>query len=520
MVAAGGERRARLLLGCRGHDVSALVIALGGIEIAVGDVHEHVVPGLGIQAHERVECALQMGDLLGGLGFAQVFLGEQVLGLVALGFDGRCVPGIFGVLGPIEGRRLVVELLQLGLGGFGYRFLGAHDIVVGCLEGVGVVVVTQGMHGELPVTGAVGALGQLAALGLGEAKLNAHGLVHPVIGSKLGAVGGKGVGAGCIIAVVGPSDGLHVGAQVAIVAVEVDTQELAIGAAGVFDRGLNAGGSFELLALDAGFGAGRGSGEAKGAIVVRHGLKAVGILVDIRDQTGVGLEVLLAKAAGKRVAIGDKAVACLKGLKIARLDLDRHVFKAGNLVTGHGVDRAVGCRYGFGLAVDGERVAVGIDKRLAVGIVRGVDVFALGSFDDVGALVAAAMQAVIKGRAGHYVKGALVGLVVGVELARRSGGTCRLNVSSRPILGPGEAGIAVGVFLGFRGRRILLVISGLQGVVDGSLDGVGRDGGGGDGVDCGGVAGGLDLLDNARIGRALFAKAVDGLIHAVPVVVA
>ena len=173
----------------------------------------------------------------------------------------------------------------MGLGGFGYRFLGAHDIVVGCLEGVGVVVVTQGMHGELPVTGAVGALGQLAALGLGKAQLDAHGLVHPVIGSKLGAVGGKGVGAGCVVAVVGPGDGLHVGAQIAVVAVEIDTQELAIGAVGLLDCGLDACGGFEFLALDAGFGASRGGGEAKGAVVVHHGLKAVGVFVDVGDQT-------------------------------------------------------------------------------------------------------------------------------------------------------------------------------------------------------------------------------------------
>ena len=92
------------------------------------------------------------------------------------------------------------------------------------------------------------------------------------------------------------------------------------------------------------------------------------------------------------------------------------------------------------------------------------------------------MQAMVKGRTGYHVEGALVGLVVGVELARRSSGTCRLYVLSRPILGPGEAGIAVGVFLGCGCRRILLVISSLESVVDGSLDGVGRDRGGGDGV--------------------------------------
>ena len=70
VVGAARQAGARLLQRSRGHDVGTGVVALGGIEIGVGDVHEHVVAGLGIQAHERVERALQVSDLLGGLGFA------------------------------------------------------------------------------------------------------------------------------------------------------------------------------------------------------------------------------------------------------------------------------------------------------------------------------------------------------------------------------------------------------------------------------------------------------------------
>ena len=88
----------------------------------------------------------------------------------------------------------------------------------------------------------------------------------------------------------------------------------------------------------------------------------------------------------------------------------------------------------------------------------------------------------VKGRAGHHVKGALVSFVAGIELARRSGRSCRLHVFARPILGPRQTGIAVGVLVGCGGRRVLLVIGSLQGVIDGGLDGVGRDGGSGDGI--------------------------------------
>ena len=518
VVGAARQRGARLLLGGGGDDVGAGVVALGGIKIGVGDVHEHVVAGLGIQAHEGIECGLQVGNLLGSLGLAQVLLGQEVLGLGSLGLDRRSGPGVLGVLGLIESCRLVVEVLKLSLGLLGYRLLGAHDVVVGRLEGVGVIVVAQGVDGELPVAGAVGALGQLAALGLGEAQLNAHGLVHPVVGGKLGAIGGKGVGVGRIVAVVGPGDALHVGAQVAVVAVKVHAQELAIGAARVLNRGLDARGGLELLVLDARVGAGGGSREAKGAVVVRYGLKAVGVGIDSRDQAGVSLKVLLAKAAGKRLAIGDKAMARLKGLQVRGLDLDGDILEAGHLVAGHGVHRAVGCRHSFSPAVDGEGVAVDIDKGLAVGIVRGVDVLALGGFDDVGALVAAAMQTVVKGRAGHHVVAATIVFVdavarisIGLAGGRSIGRV--VDIFARPILGPGQTSVAVGVLVGRGSRRVLLVIGSLQGVVDSRLDGVGRDGGSGDNIDVRSVC-----LDNlvSHAGDVLAGIAVLGLVEIVP----
>ena len=339
------------------------------------------------------------------------------------------------------------------------------------------------MDGELPVAGAVGALGQLAALGFSEAQLNAHGLVHPVVGRELGAVAGKGVGVGRVVAVIGPGDALHIGAQVAIVAVEVYAQELAVGAARFLDRGLDIRGGLELLALDARVGAGGGGREVEGSVVVGHGLNAVGVGIDVRNQAGVSLEVIFAVAAGERLAIGDKAVTRLKSLEVAGLDFDGNVLESRDLVTRHGVHRAVGRRHGLSLAVNRKDVAIDINKGLAVGIIRRVNFYALGSFDHVGALIAAAMQAVVKGCTGHHVKSALVGLVAGIELARRSGGPCRLHVFTSPILGPRQASVTVGVLVGRRGRRILLVIGSLQGIIDGSLDGVGRDRGGRNSID-------------------------------------
>ena len=188
-------------------------------------------------------------------------------------------------------------------------------------------------------------------------------------------------------------------------------------------------------------------------------------------------------------------------------------------MTGHGVHRAVSCRYGFGLAVDGEGVAVNIDEGLAVGIVRGVDILALGSLDHVGALVAAAMQAVVKGCTGNGIECALVGLAARVKIAGRRRRPCRLNSLCRPILCPGQSRISVGV-LAFSRLCVLLVVSCLQRVIDRGLDGVRGNRRRGDGVDVAGVAGFLDLADNALVRRSLFAIAVNGLAHAIPVVVA
>ena len=337
------------------------------------------------------------------------------------------------------------------------------------------------MDGKLPVAGAVGVLGQLAALGFSEAQLNAHGLVHPVVGRELGAVGGKGVGVGRIVAVIGPGDALHIGAQVAIVAVEVYAQELAVGAARFLDRGLDIRGGLELLALDARVGAGGGGREVEGSVVVGHGLNAVGVGIDVRNQAGVSLEVIFAVAAGERLAIGDKAVTRLKSLEVAGLDFDGNVLESRDLV----VFERVACTVaGHGAAVPRYGLAVGRGERLAVGGPGGqVKRRALVGVDGSHTLEAAAVQAVVGGCTGHHVKSALVGLVAGIELARRSGGPCRLHVFTSPILGPRQASVTVGVLVGRRGRRILLVIGSLQGIIDGSLDGVGRDRGGRNSID-------------------------------------
>ena len=426
-----------------------------------------------------------MGDLFGGLLLGEVGLGEEVLGLVGFGLDAGLGPGISRVVVFVEGGCLVVERLQLGLGGLGHGRSGLLDVVGGRLERVRAVLIPEGVDGHLPVTGAVGAGRELAARGIGEAELDAHGLVHPVVGSEFGAEGCLGVGVAGIVAVVGPGDGLHIGSQVAIVGREVKSHELAIAADGCVPTALGNSrraqpgghggevGSLERLVLDTRAGARLvGGREARGGAVHRHGLKAVGAGIHVGNKAAIGLEVGLAIAAGKRLAVGHEGVGLLKGVQIGGLDLDGDVLEACDLVVLHLV----------GLAVDGhlapvprDGLAIGRGEGLAVGRPGGqIELGAVLGLDDGGALVAAAVQAVVGGGAGHHVKGALVGLFTAVELvgARRATGVVHALVG--PVLGPGERRVAIGVFVGRGGGGVLFVVGGLQGIVHGGLDGVGR----------------------------------------------
>ena len=235
--------------------------------------------------------------------------------------------------------------------------------------------------------------------------------------------------------------------------------------------------------------------------------------VDVGHKSAVGCELALAVAADECLAIGDKAVARLKSLEVAGLDFDGNVLESRDLV----VFERVACTVaGHGAAVPRYGLAVGRGERLAVGGPGGqVKRCALVGVDGSHALVAAAVQAVVGGCTGHHVKSALVGLIAGIELARRSGGPCRLHFFTSPILGPRQASVAVGVLVGRRGRRILLVIGSLQGIIDGSLDGVGRDRGRSHGIDAVGAAGGLNLRGNTLYPTA----ARDSEVHLLVVVV-
>ena len=444
VVGAGGEVPLRLVLGRGREDVDGGRVAagLGGVELAVRDVHHNVVASRGRGADERVHCLGEVRDLGQRLGLGEVRLGKKVVRLGKLGGEVR--PGLGAVVALDLGVGRGGERLKGGLGLIGHRRrLG--DVVRSSLELDRVVGVAERMDGEGPVAGAVGALGQLAAGGLGKAELDAHGLVHPVVGRELGSVGGERGRAVGVVAVVGPGHGLHVRAEVAVAAArDVDAQELAVGAAGGLDGGRHVRGGLERLVPDArGRAVGLGGAEGEAAVVgLGHGLEAVGVGVDGGDH-GVGDEVVLAVAAGERAAVRDEGVGRLEVLEVGGRDLDGDVLEALDVVLGHGVALAVA---GHGAAVPGHGLAVGRGEGLAVRRPGGeAELGAVGALDHSRALVAAAVQAVVGGRAGHHVEGALVVLAVRVERVGGLGGTGGLYVLGCPVLGPGQRRVAVGV---------------------------------------------------------------------------
>ncbi len=208
-------------------DCGVVLRSLVGVELAVRDVHQNIVARLGSNLHQGTYSCLQVRGLLRCGRFGKVLVVQQTLRLGKLVLDGRSRPRLCGVLVFAEGGRIVVKVLQLLLGFRAHRLGSLRDVVRGCLELVAIVFVPKGVNGKGPIAGTVRVLGQLATRRLGKPQLNAHALVHPIVGSELGAIGGQSIRAGGVGSIVSPGYGLHVRPKVTVAAVDVNAQELA-----------------------------------------------------------------------------------------------------------------------------------------------------------------------------------------------------------------------------------------------------------------------------------------------------
>ena len=106
--------------------------------------------------------------------------------------------------------------------------ISTYDIVFGCFEGIRSIGIAKGMNRNLPVAGSIGSFRKLAAERIGKSKLDSHCFMHPVIGSKFRSVCCLCIGIGRIIVIVCPSYRLHIGCQVAIIPIQIYTEEFAI----------------------------------------------------------------------------------------------------------------------------------------------------------------------------------------------------------------------------------------------------------------------------------------------------
>ena len=325
------------------------------------------------------------------------------------------------------------------------------------------------MESEGPVTGAVGAFGQLEACRLGQAQLDTHDLVHPVVGCELGAVSSLGFGVGAVIAVVGPGDGLQTGAQLAVVAGQVHTNELAVAAhiVATLDGDDQAVSGLLTFFSHAGTGALVGSGEGVAVAGLGGVLQAVGLVIHSSGQS-VGRQLVLSIAAHQLAAVAYGSVLGAEVGEVSVCHADRHILDAGDFIVVHLDGGAIGL--GDGAAVPAVGGAVrGVEGLAVIGPVRHGVGAAVLCIDGSYLLEAAAVQAVVSGSTGHGIKSAQIVFAMAVLLCGRSSAASGIYVLVCPVLVPVQSGVQIGVVgAGHLVEELLHCSNAVLGIIGGS----------------------------------------------------
>ena len=255
------------------------------------------------------------------------------------------------------------------------------------------------------------------------------------------------MGVGAVVAVVGPHHRLHPGAQLAVVAVQVHTDELAKAAhvaAAAQVHGKTIG---SLLGGFCHTGTGAGVCSREGVAIAALGciFQAVGVLVH-RSRQGVGGQVLFRVAAHQLTAVFHHGVLGAEICKVTGSHAHRHILGAQYLVVIHLHGRTVGLS--DGAAVPAYGGAIGQIDGLAIvrPVGNGVGAAVLG-VDHSSALEAATVQTVVDGGAGNCIKCAQILLLVAVQLRRSGGAAGGIDLLVCPILVPGQGSIKIGVLL-------------------------------------------------------------------------
>ena len=303
---------------------------------------------------------------------------------------------------------LLFQFIQLRSLRLRHRLNLLGQVLGGDVDSIGGIAVTERVNRDFPLARAVRAFRQLRAERVGQAELNAHGLVHPVVSCEFRTVGGERGGIAFISAVILPDNGLHMAAEVAVIlgvslgVIKINTQHFTE-VAGIrlrFRLDVLVCG-FKLSILDAGAGTGLARTEAERVALLRNFLQAVGVLVYCGN-CRVRLQIFFTVTALKRCAVLGNSVLAAEICKIGRLYLDRNILDAGDVVGSH-----VDC----GLVVS---TAVCIDKVVAVRPRNRMVVICfavLGAVDNNALLEAAAMQTVVGRCAGNRIERALIVLL-------------------------------------------------------------------------------------------------------------
>ena len=253
------------------------------------------------------------------------------------------------------------------------------------------------------------------------------------------------MGVGAVIAVVGPHHRLHPGAQLAVIAVQIHTDELAkaayiAAAAQVHGKTISS-----LLGgfCHAGTGAGVCGRESIAIAALGCVLQAVGVFVH-RSRQGIGGQLLFRVAAHQLTAVFHHGVLGAEICKVAGGHAHRHILGAQHLVVIHLHGRTVGL--GNGAPVPAHGGAIGQIDGLAIvrPVGNGVAAAVLG-VDHSSALEAAAVQTVVDGSAGDCIKCAKVVLLVAVQLCRGGSVAGSIDLFVCPVLIPSQGSIEVGV---------------------------------------------------------------------------
>ena len=109
-----------------------------------------------------------------------------------------------------------------------------YDILCSCLEAVGIVIISKSIHCQFPVSCSVCSSRKLAACRFCKSKLDSHCFMHPVICGKLGPIRSEAFCICGIISIIIPAYSLHICTKIAIISIEIHTEEFAVASACCF----------------------------------------------------------------------------------------------------------------------------------------------------------------------------------------------------------------------------------------------------------------------------------------------